>query len=164
MEDKPDWPREAKGFRKRRDMPGGLWMRCRACTKMIYRSLVLERGNVCPECNYHFEITSAERIRLICDPDTFREEFTGLRPRDPLGFVAEGQSFQSSPLAKIPPILEAARAAGRELEVEVDGGIDLETLPIAREAGANVFVAGSAIFQSDQVPGTVMRFRELLDR
>ena len=77
-----------KGYRRRRDMPGGLWMRCTGCSKMIYRSLVLERGNVCNECNYHFEITSAERIRLLCDSDTFEEQFSDLAPTDPLDFVA----------------------------------------------------------------------------
>lgn len=77
-----------RGFRRRRDMPGGLWMRCQACSKMIYRSLVLERCNVCPECNYHFAISSGERIKLICDPESFHLEFDFLRPADPLEFVA----------------------------------------------------------------------------
>ncbi|MCA8960003.1 MAG: acetyl-CoA carboxylase carboxyltransferase subunit beta [Planctomycetes bacterium] len=76
-------------FRKRRDVPSGLWTRCSACSKMIYKSLVLERGNVCPECNYHFEITSDERIALICDPESFEERFTDLAPGDPLEFVAK---------------------------------------------------------------------------
>ncbi|MFQ5653986.1 MAG: acetyl-CoA carboxylase, carboxyltransferase subunit beta [Planctomycetota bacterium] len=80
--------KDVRSFRRRRDMPGGLWLRCTGCSKMIYRSLVLERGNVCPECNYHFEITSDERIRLICDADTFEPEFQDLAPCDPLHFVA----------------------------------------------------------------------------
>ena len=80
--------RETRQFRRRREMPGGLWMRCPGCSKMIYRSLVLERGNICTECNYHFEITSSERVRITCDPDSFDEEFTSVRPTDPLGFVA----------------------------------------------------------------------------
>ena len=73
---------------RRRDVPGGLWMRCSGCSKMIYRNLVVERGNVCPECSFHFPITSDERIRLLCDADTFHEEFTDLAPADPLNFVA----------------------------------------------------------------------------
>ncbi len=73
---------------RRRDVPGGLWMRCSGCSKMIYRNLVVERGNVCPECSYHFPITSDERIRLLCDPETFREEFSELAPADPLNFAA----------------------------------------------------------------------------
>ncbi len=83
-----DGARESKSFRRKREMPSGLWMRCPGCSKMIYRSLVLERGNICPECNYHFEITSAERIRLLCDPGSFREEFAGIAPLDPHDFVA----------------------------------------------------------------------------
>ncbi|MFN0058279.1 MAG: acetyl-CoA carboxylase, carboxyltransferase subunit beta [Planctomycetota bacterium] len=79
----------ASNQRRRRDMPTGLWMRCSACARMIYRSLVLERGNVCPECNYHFEITSAERTASICDAGSYEDLFTSLRPTDPLGFVAK---------------------------------------------------------------------------
>ena len=44
----------------------------------------------------------------------------------------------------------------------MDGGIDLETVSVARKAGATVFVAGSAIFHSGDVPGTIARFLELL--
>lgn len=80
--------REGSGFRRRRDVPSGLWTRCSSCSKMIYKSLVVERGNVCPECNFHFEITSEERIRLICDPESFEPLFTDILPTDPLDFVA----------------------------------------------------------------------------
>ena len=44
----------------------------------------------------------------------------------------------------------AIDAAGLEVDVEVDGGIDVATAPLAAEAGANVFVAGSAIFGHDK--------------
>ena len=80
--------REGSRFRRRREMPSGLWLRCTGCAKMVYKNLVMERGNVCPECNFHFDITSEERIRLLCDPDTFREEFENLESIDPLEFVA----------------------------------------------------------------------------
>ena len=73
---------------RRRDVPSGLWMRCSGCSKMIYRNLVVERGNVCPECSYHFPIPSDERIRLLCDPETFDEQFKELAPADPLQFEA----------------------------------------------------------------------------
>ena len=73
---------------RRRDVPSGLWMRCSGCSKMIYRNLVVERGNVCPECSFHFPISSDERIRLLCDPETFDEQFKELAPADPLQFEA----------------------------------------------------------------------------
>ncbi len=57
-----------------------------------------------------------------------------------------GQSFMEEPLEKI----AAIRQAGSEqLEVQVDGGITVDTLPLALQAGANVFVAGSAVYTGD---------------
>jgi ribulose-phosphate 3-epimerase len=42
-------------------------------------------------------------------------------------------------------------------EIEVDGGIDKETIPIAARAGANVFVAGTAVFGTNEGPGAAVR-------
>ena len=83
-----DETREPRSSR-RRDVPGGLWLRCPGCSKMIYKNLMMERGNVCPECSFHFPITSEERIGLLCDPDTFVEQFAELAPSDPLEFKAK---------------------------------------------------------------------------
>lgn len=74
--------------RRRKDMPDNLWMRCTDCSKLIYRPTVRQKMNVCPECNYHFEISSHERIDSLLDPDSFEECFTDLRPQDPLEFRA----------------------------------------------------------------------------
>ncbi|MCI0650899.1 MAG: ribulose-phosphate 3-epimerase [Planctomycetes bacterium] len=73
-----------------------------------------------------------------------------------------GQAFMPRPLEKIPAIQRAAERAQRAVDIQVDGGIDLETTPVARAAGANVFVAGSAIFRQPDIAGAVRRFRELL--
>jgi acetyl-CoA carboxylase carboxyl transferase subunit beta len=75
-------------FRKKREMPGGLWMRCPGCTNLQYRRVVEERLRVCPECSYHFEISAHERIAILCDEDSFEEQFGELCSTDPLGFVA----------------------------------------------------------------------------
>ena len=64
----------------------------------------------------------------------------------------------------LPGIRRAATAAGCPIEIEVDGGIDLETLPRASEAGANVFVAGSAVYGAPDVTERVNEFRALLAR
>lgn len=74
--------------RKRRDIPDNLWMRCSDCGSLIYKPKVQEKQNVCPECNYHFEIPSHERIAALLDPESFAERFGELAPHDPLGFVA----------------------------------------------------------------------------
>ncbi len=70
-----------------------------------------------------------------------------------------GQAFMPGPLEKIPALLERRR---EPLWIQVDGGIDLETLPTARNAGANVFVAGSAIFGQPPIRDTISRFQALI--
>jgi len=75
-------------FRKKKEMPGGLWLRCPGCTNLQYRRAVEDKLNVCPECNFHLEISSPERIAILVDPGTFEERFGDMAPLDPLGFVA----------------------------------------------------------------------------
>jgi ribulose-phosphate 3-epimerase len=58
-----------------------------------------------------------------------------------------GQSFIRSMLDKIRDA--RALAAGRDIDIEVDGGVTIETAPLAWRAGVNVLVAGSAIFKGE---------------
>ena len=57
-----------------------------------------------------------------------------------------GQVFMAEVLDKVRLVRRAIDAGSLPVDVEVDGGIDVDTAPRAAEAGANVFVAGSAIF------------------
>ena len=56
-----------------------------------------------------------------------------------------GQSF----MEEVMPKIEKIRSINSEIDIEVDGGINEETVKIAAKAGANVFVAGSAVFRSE---------------
>lgn len=58
-----------------------------------------------------------------------------------------GQSFISSQVKKIEAIAKRIAASGREIELEVDGGVNAETARACIAAGANVLVAGSAVFK-----------------
>ncbi len=58
-----------------------------------------------------------------------------------------GQSFIDSQLDKISEAAAAIRETGRDIELEVDGGINFETAPRAIAAGATVLVAGTATFK-----------------
>lgn len=58
-----------------------------------------------------------------------------------------GQSFIESQLEKIARLREMIDATGREIDLEVDGGINFETAPRAVAAGADVLVAGTATFR-----------------
>jgi ribulose-phosphate 3-epimerase len=57
-----------------------------------------------------------------------------------------GQSFMGEVMDKVAQARAEVDAAALMLDIEVDGGIDTATAPVAAAAGANVFVAGSAIF------------------
>jgi ribulose-phosphate 3-epimerase len=57
-----------------------------------------------------------------------------------------GQSFMAEVMPKVAEVRRAIEGGGLALDLEVDGGIDTDTGPVAAAAGANVFVAGSAIF------------------
>ena len=58
-----------------------------------------------------------------------------------------GQKFMTSQLAKIRRLREMIDATGREIHLEVDGGVTPETAPLCIEAGATALVAGTAVFK-----------------
>jgi ribulose-phosphate 3-epimerase len=58
-----------------------------------------------------------------------------------------GQSFIKSQLEKIKSLRKMIDTSGRDIDLEVDGGIDQTTAPLAIAAGANVLVAGTATFR-----------------
>ncbi|NLJ61036.1 MAG: ribulose-phosphate 3-epimerase [Firmicutes bacterium] len=60
-----------------------------------------------------------------------------------------GQTFIYEMIPKIKKVREMADKIGRDIEIEVDGGINDITAPMVTEAGANVLVAGSYIYEHD---------------
>ena len=58
-----------------------------------------------------------------------------------------GQSFMRSQLAKITALRAMIEASGRDISLEVDGGVTPETAPLCRAAGATALVAGTAVFR-----------------
>ena len=114
-------------------------------------------------CTVHVEVGETEalvkqmrdlglRAGLAANPDT---PFEAIEPY--LGMVDlvlcmtvfpgfGGQEFIPDVLPKVRRVRQAADAAGLSLDVEVDGGIDRHTVADAARSGANVFVAGSAVF------------------
>jgi len=71
-----------------------------------------------------------------------------------------GQAFIPAMLSKIRRLREMADRRKKDLEIEVDGGISPETIHLPAEAGADVFVAGSAIFYSEDYAKTIQAMRE----
>lgn len=70
-----------------------------------------------------------------------------------------GQKFISSVVPKIRQVKELADALNPELEIEVDGGVNEETAKLCIEAGANVLVAGSAVFNKEDRGAAIASLR-----
>ena len=70
-----------------------------------------------------------------------------------------GQKFMGGMMDKIIALRKECARRGIDIDIQVDGGISEKTAPIAVEAGANVLVAGSAIFGSDDPAATIKALR-----
>lgn len=71
-----------------------------------------------------------------------------------------GQSFIESSLSKIKELKKIINDKGLNIDIQVDGGIKTNNVKRVIDAGANVIVAGSAIFCSENISNTVKEFRE----
>jgi acetyl-CoA carboxylase carboxyl transferase subunit beta len=92
-EDEEEVPSEKKlrresrsRLRKKKDMPGGLWLKCESCGQMIYRKELEEKGRVCPACDFHFTVPGRERVRMVLDEGTWEERYAELETVDRLEF------------------------------------------------------------------------------
>jgi ribulose-phosphate 3-epimerase len=75
-----------------------------------------------------------------------------------------GQHFMAEAVPKIARAAEIARRDGLDLTIEVDGGIDADTVSVVAEAGADTFVAGSAIFGHPDPEGAALAIRRAAER
>ena len=75
-----------------------------------------------------------------------------------------GQSFISSALPKIAKVRELIERSGREIRLEVDGGVKVDNIEAVAAAGADTFVAGSAIFGSKDYRATITEMRANIAR
>ena len=73
-----------------------------------------------------------------------------------------GQKFINSTLNKITKVRSLIDKAGRDIRLEVDGGINIENIAEVAKAGADTFVAGSAIFNSNDYAKTIKSMKDKL--
>jgi acetyl-CoA carboxylase carboxyl transferase subunit beta len=74
-------------FGKKKDMPGGLWIKCDGCGSMLFRKDFEARNRVCPECGHHMTLNGLDRIRITVDEGSFEEVHADLRTEDKLQFM-----------------------------------------------------------------------------
>jgi ribulose-phosphate 3-epimerase len=75
-----------------------------------------------------------------------------------------GQSFMADQMPKVAQVREAVRRHGGEIWVQVDGGVSADTIEQCAEAGADVFVAGSAVYGAQDAAAAVEQLRALAER
>jgi ribulose-phosphate 3-epimerase len=74
-----------------------------------------------------------------------------------------GQSFIESTLGKTDTLRKRIEALGLEIGIEIDGGISPKTISRVAEAGANIFVAGSAVYGCDDYAAVIAEMRCLAE-
>ena len=72
---------------KKKEVPGGLWLKCENCGETIYRKELEEKGMVCPACGFHFTMPGRDRVKSVLDEGSWDERFTELTALDRLEFT-----------------------------------------------------------------------------
>ena len=75
-----------------------------------------------------------------------------------------GQAFIESSLAKVAEARRRIDVAGREVRLEIDGGVRAENISQAAAAGADTFVAGSAVFGAEDYAAAIGAMRQALEK
>ncbi len=110
------------------------------------------------------------RAGLALKPGTAWEPYAGLLPELDMVLVMTvepgfgGQSFMAEQLAKVSAVRQSVRRHGGEVWIQVDGGVSAETIERRVDAGADVFVAGSAVYGAQEAAAAISRLRALAER
>ncbi len=83
---------------KKRELPAGLWTKCPSCSEIIHNLEIERNVRICPKCEHHFPLSSADRLELLVDEGTFQENDANLVSVDTLKFT--GQASYTDRLKK----------------------------------------------------------------
>ena len=81
-------------LKPRKDMPKGLWLSCPSCKNMLYKKTIDENLGICTECQHHFRLDGATRVRQLVDEGSFEEIGADLASSDPLNFEWGEQQYK----------------------------------------------------------------------
>jgi len=73
--------------KKKKDVPEGLWIKCRKCSEILYKKELKKNKGVCPNCRYHFRIPADDYINILLD--NYTEFNQNIKSADPLNFKAQ---------------------------------------------------------------------------
>lgn len=93
----PQHPGALSELVPRRDIPEGLWEKCKQCDETIFTREREQNWNICPKCGYHYPLPAPRRIALLTDEGSFREIDPDMTSIDTLKF--EGVASYTEKLA-----------------------------------------------------------------
>lgn len=70
--------------KSRVDIPVGKWVKCESCKEIIYKDLLRENLNICPNCGHYFRMHIGRRLEQIIDPGTYKKFDLELETTNPL--------------------------------------------------------------------------------
>lgn len=100
---------------ERKEIPPGLWSKCKACGEVIYRRALNANMNVCPSCGHYSPLTAWERILQLTDNSEkgFTEIDARLSSLDPLNFGGDGEYAEKLKETRAQTTLEEAVVTGK---------------------------------------------------
>lgn len=97
----------------------------------------------------------------VINPDTPVEKIKDVVPLCDMVLVMSvfpgfgGQKFIPEALQKLRQVREIIKACGKDIDLQIDGGVTVDNVAAVKEAGANVIVAGSAVFKASDRAATI---------
>ena len=107
---------------RKKEIPEGLWEKCKNCEETIFTKQKEENWNICPKCGFHYPLPASRRIELLTDEGSFREIDAKLESVDTLKF--EG-------VASYTEKLESNKKKTGLVDAIVCGEATLENIPYA---------------------------------
>ena len=134
----------------------------------------------CQSVTFHIEVArdpralsralraAGARAAMAVKPKTDFAPYADLLPEVDMVLVMTvepgfgGQSFMADQMPKVRQVREAVKRHGGEIWIQVDGGVSADTIEQCAEAGADVFVAGSAVYGAEDAAAAVDELRALV--
>lgn len=63
------------------------WLKCTHCNELIHANELQQNMNCCPKCDYHYRLSTEERIKMLADESSFQEQYANLESVDALKFT-----------------------------------------------------------------------------
>ena len=100
---------------RKREIPEGLWTKCKKCSTLIYDKDLDENLKICQHCGFHFTLGARERIHSLVETCSFEEMDADMTSVDPLqfpGYVQKIEDHQQRSGSKDAAVTATAADAG----------------------------------------------------